>query len=189
MDIKKFLSIFVICAAVLFSSTCNAAQVRLSNIDAETFLNKMAVMLNTETMKKACPIAITTLKRDEKGDLSDYGLTAWAALFASDESTPAEGYVNYFVDSSGYVDSMKFVFKINSNWADKYRNLMLSALWTLDFTPEQAAQLIKGGTTTQEGVYYSELRIDEHRKNYVIILTSNNDTATALLLATDGKNE
>ena len=186
MGVRKILSSLVICAVLLLSSTCDAAQVRLSNIDAETFLSKMTLMLNTNKMQQICPIAITGLIRDEKGDLPNYGLTAWGALFASDASSPAEGSVTYYVDASGYVHSMKCVFKVNSNWADKYRNMMLSALWTLGFTPEQAAQLARGGKT-ENGAYTSSLHIDAHGKTYVIIMmNSNEDMVTAILMATDG---
>ena len=185
MDVKKFLFSLVICTAFFSLATCNAAQVRLSNISAETFLQKMTIMLQTDTMKSACPIAITGLIRDEKSDLPNYGLTAWSALFAGDASSPPEGFVAYYVDSSGCVHSMKFVFKVNDNWADKYRNIMLSALWALDFTPEQAAQLVKGGKT-ENGVYTSDLHIAAHGKTYIIIMTNSNDMVTTLLLATDG---
>lgn len=185
MNAKKFLFSVVICMSFFSFAICNAAQAPLSNIDAETFLKKMVVMLNTDEMKNACPIAMTNLIHDEKGDLPDYGLTAWGSLFASDMSSPADGYVTYYVDASNCVQSMKFVFKVNSNWADKYRNLMLSALWTLGFTPEQAAQLIKGGKY-EKGVYTSALNIDEHGKTYIIIMTNSNDMVTSLLMATDG---
>ena len=184
MCIKKFLVCAVMFATIF--STCNAAQVRLSNLDAENFLNKMATMLQADSTKKISPIAITTLIRDEKSDMPDYNLTAWGALFAKDMSSPPEGYVTFLTDSAGYVNSLKFVFKLNSDWTAKYQVMMLAAMWALDSTPQEAAQLIKGGKT-ENGIYTSDIYISSQNKTYVLIMNKINDMAVVLLLATDGK--
>ena len=184
MCIKKFL-VSVVMFTTIFS-TCNAAQVRLSDLGAESFLNKMTSMLQTDSMKKICPIAITGLIRDEKSDMRDYNLTAWSALFAKDMSSPPEGFVVFLTDTEGCVNSTKFVFKVTSDWAEKMQALLMSTLWTLDFTPQEAAQFIKGGKNEQ-GVYSSDISISRQNKTYVLIVTQNNDMVIVLLLATDGR--
>ena len=184
MCIKKFLVCAVMFATIF--STCNAAQVRLSNLDAENFLNKMATMLQSDSMKKLCPIAITGLIRDEQGDMPDYNLTAWGALFAKDISSPPEGVVTFLVDSSGYVNSMRFSFTVTSDWIAKYQAMLMSALWTLDFTPQEAAQLIKGGKT-ENGVYTADIQIAANNKIFVLITTKVNERMVAILMATDGR--
>lgn len=184
MCVKKFL----VCVAMFMAifSTCNAAQVRLSSLGAETFLSKMTSMLQTDSMKKICPIAITGLIRDEKSDMPNYNLTAWSALFARNMESPPEGFVVFLTDSAGCVYSTKFVFKITSDWADKMQALLMSTLWTLDFTPQEAAQFIKGGKNEQ-GVYSSDISISRQNKTYVLIMTKVNDSVVVLLLATDGR--
>ena len=185
MCIKKFLVCAVMFATIF--STCNAAQVRLSDLGAESFLSKMTSMLQTDSMKKICPIAITGLIRDENSDMPDYNLTAWSALFAKDMESPPEGFVVFLTDSAGCVYSTKFVFKITSDWADKMQALLMSTLWTLDFTPQEAAQFIKGGKN-ENGVYSSDISISRQNKTYVLIMTKvNDDSVVVLLLATDGR--
>ncbi|MBQ7630291.1 MAG: hypothetical protein IJS81_08790 [Selenomonadaceae bacterium] len=183
MCVKKFLIITALFMTIF--STCNAAQVRLSNMNAETFLNKMASMLHTDNMKKISPIAITKLIRDEKSDMPEYNLKAWGSLFAVSESSPPEGYVVFLTDTADCVNSMKFVFKVTSDWYNKYQAMLLSALWTLDFTPQEAAQLIKGGETENE-IYTSAVKIPRQDKAYVLIMNKIEDKMVVLLMATDG---
>lgn len=184
MGVKKFLVLVALFTTIF--STCNAAQVRLSNIGAENFLGKMTALLQSDAMKKRFPITITTLIRDEKGDLPEYNLKAWGAYFAKSSSSEPEGVVSFFTDTSDCVNSMKFVFKITSDWAEKYEAMLMSALWTLDFTPDEAGQLIRGGET-KDGVYTSVIRIDRQNKNFIIIMNKINDMVVVILMATDGQ--
>ena len=184
MGVKKFLILVALFTTIF--STCNAAQVRLANIDAENFLGKMTEILQTDTMRQRIPINITKLIRDEKGDIPDYNLTAWGAVFAKSPSTEPEGVVTFFTDTSGYVNSMKFVFQTTSDWAEKYEAMLMSALWALDFTPDEAGQLIRNGET-KDGMYTSAVRIDRQNKNFIIIMNKINDMIITLLMATDGQ--
>lgn len=185
--LKVLRKIFVLTLmfATIFS-TCQAAQIRLSNMNAENFLNSMATLLKSDKIRQLCPVAITDLIRDEKSDMPEYNLTGWSALFAGDMSSPPEGYVTFYTDSMNCVYSMKFTFKITSDWAKKYEVMLLSTMWALGSTPNEAGQLITGGKT-ENGIYFSDVRLSAQNKICVLMMNKINDMVVVLLMATDGQ--
>lgn len=184
MGLKKFLVLVALFTTIF--STCNAAQVGISNLSAEDFLSKMTALLQNEKVRQIYPMQMSKLIRDAEGDMKEYNLESWGSFFAKDNSTTPEGHVIFLVDSSNYVHTMRLAFLTTSDWNDKYKVMLGAALEALELTSDEAEKLINGGTTENE-MYTSAVPISRLNKTFVLIRTKVNDKEVAILMATDGK--
>lgn len=185
MCVKKFLIITALFMTIF--STCNAAQVSIAyNVSAESFLAKMTQFLNSASVQKDCPLAITGLIRDEKSDMPNYNLKAWAALFAENMQSPPNGFVDFYVDTNNKLYSLKFTFKKDSNLQMRYLAVTGAACWALGMDVESTKQLLGGGESNN-GIYTSSVGVPSLKRTFVLIMQEQGDMVAAVMIATDGR--
>lgn len=183
MGLKKFFICAVLFTAIF--STCNAAQVRLSNEKYDDFFLKMASFLYSDNVQQRFPFFITNLDKDEKG-LPEHNLDVWYAFFGKKEADTPDGQVMLFVDKDGYVSSVKVTVLKNDNKDINYSIAVGGALWTMDLTSEETQHLMTGGET-KDGIYISEAQNAAQNKNFILMTAEETDRIQVMIMAADDK--
>ena len=181
MGIKKFLICAVLFTAIC--STCNAAQVRLSDEKYNDFFIKMASFLYSDSVQQRHPFFITNLDKDEKG-IPEHNLDVWYAFFGKKEADTPDGQVMLFVDKDGYVSSVKVIVLKNENKDINYSIAVGGALWTMDLTSEETQHLMTGGET-KDGVYIADIKNAKQNKSFLLMSAEENDRIQVMIMAAD----
>ena len=183
MGLKKFFICTVLFTAIF--STCNAAQVSLSNLKYDEFFLKMASFLYSDNVQQRHTFFITNLDKDEKG-IPEHNLDVWYAFFGKKEADTPDGQVMLFVDKDGYVSSVKVTVLKNDNKDINYSIAVGGALWTMDLTSEETQHLMTGGET-KDGVYISEVQKADLNKNFILMTAEETDRIQVMIFAADEK--
>lgn len=183
MGIKKFLICAVLFTAIC--STCNAAQVSLSNEKYNDFFIKMASFLYSDNVQKRHPFFITNLEKDETG-IPEHNLDVWYAFFGKKEADTPDGQVMLFVDKDGYVSSVKIIVLKNDNKDINYSIAAGSVLWTMDLNSEETQHLMTGGEF-KDGIYISDIKSSAQNKNVILMSAEENDRVQVIIFASDDK--
>ena len=181
MGLKKFLICAVLFTAIF--STCNAAQVQLSNEKYDDFFLKMASFLYNDNVQKRFPFFITHLDKDEKG-IPEHNLDVWYAFFGKKEADTPDGQVMLFVNKDGYVSSVKVTILKNENKDINYSIVAGSALWTMGLTSEETQHLMTGGETN-DGIYVSDVQNAALNKKFILMTAEETDRIQVAIFASD----
>ncbi len=184
MGLKKFFICAVLFTAIF--STCNAAQVRLSNEKYDDFFLKMASFIYSDNVQQRHTFFITNLDKDEKG-IPEHNLDVWYAFFGKKEADTPDGQLILFVDKDGYVSSVKVTILKNENKDINYSIVANSALWTIGLTSEETQHLMVGGETNTEGVYISEVQKAAQNINFILMTAEETDRIQVMIMAADDK--
>lgn len=176
--IKK---IFVLAAMLTaMVSTCHADAIRISNLNAEQFLQGMRNVLYSDDVQQSFPIAITDLVRGTN-DLKEYDLKVWAAYFGKQGETQPDGEVTLYVDSSNCVHTVKITLRDNDNSAAEYSNVFAAVCKTIGLTQEEGLKLLSGGESEEQGFYHSE--VERADKIFFVITAFDNGITRTLFIA------
>lgn len=181
MGIKKFL----VCTVLLTSifSTCNAAQVRISDEKMEDFFLKMASFIYSDSVQQKFPAFITNLEKDEEG-IADYDLDVWYAFFGKKENENPDGQLLIFADKDGYVSATKVILMKNDNKDIEYSIMVGSILWSMDLTSEETQHLMTGGDV-KDGIYVADLRSEAKNKTFLLMMAEESERVQVMVMAGD----
>lgn len=178
LQMKKILVLAVMFATIF--STCHADEVKISNLNAEQFLQSMRNVLYSKEIQEVFPFVTSDLVRG-KNDLTEKNLTVWSTFFGKKGTENPDGEVTFYVDKDNCVNVVKITINENENSATEYSNVFASICKAIGLTDKEAFTLFSGGQSEEQGVYHSS--VESGNKVFFVMTVLDNGVTRAIFMA------